>query len=131
MPQTDQPIRVSLPHPLDPLSGEELTLAVEIIREQAQLDSRALFEQVRLKEPDKSLVRQFVSGNDIEREVFAVILDRNADKVYEAIVRLNDATLQSYTWVPGVRVCTLAEESAELQEVVRQHPDFTILMPAQ
>ena len=124
MSQSRQTVRVHSPHPLDPLSSEELSLAVEIIREQAQLDSRALFEQVRLKEPEKSLVRQFVAGNYIEREAFAVILDRNADKVYEAIVRLNDATLQSYTCVPGVRVCTLAEEGAELQEVVRQHPDF-------
>ena len=124
MSQTCQPIRAYSPHPLDPLSSKELTLAVEIIREQAQLDSRALFEQVRLKEPEKSLVRQFVAGNYIEREVFAVILDRNADKVYEASVCLNDATLQSYTWVPGVRVCMLAEENAEMQVVVRQHPDF-------
>ena len=104
MSKVHQAIQVNSPHPLDPLSSSELTLAVKIIRQQAQLDSRALFEQVRLKEPEKSLVRQFVSGNDIEREAFAVILDRNADKVYEAIVRLNDATLQSYTWVPGVRV---------------------------
>ncbi len=124
MSQTCQPIRVHSPHPLDPLSSEELTHAVEIIREQAQLDSRALFEQVRLREPEKSLVHKFADGNYIEREAFAVILDRNADKVYEAVVRLNDATLQSYTWVPGVRVCTLAEENAEMQEVVRQHPDF-------
>ena len=82
MSQTCQPIRAYLPHPLDPLSSEELTLAVEIIREQAQLDPRALFEQVRLREPEKSLVHQFVAGNNIEREAFAVILDRNADKVY-------------------------------------------------
>ena len=79
MPQTCQPIRAWSPHPLDPLSSKELSLAVEIIREQAQLDSRALFEQVRLKEPEKSLVHQFVAGNYIEREVFAVILDRHAD----------------------------------------------------
>ena len=117
-------IQVHSPHPLDPLSSSELTLAVKIIRQQAKLDSRTLFEQVRLKEPEKSSVQQFLAGHSIEREAFAVVLDRNADKVYEAIVRLSDATLQSYTWVPGVRVCMLAEESAELQEIVRQHPDF-------
>ena len=124
MSQSRQTVRVHSPHPLDPLSSEELSLAVEIIREQAQLDSRALFEQVRLREPKKSLVHQFVAGNHIEREAFAVVLDRNADKVYEAIVRLNDATLQSFTWVPGARVCTLAEEATEMQDIVRQHPDF-------
>jgi len=124
MSKAHQAIQVHSPHPLDPLSSSELTLAVKIIRQQAQLDSRALFEQVRLKEPEKLSVQQFLAGHSIEREAFAVVLDRNADKVYEAIVRLNDATLQSYTWVPGVRVCMLAEESAELQEIVRQHPDF-------
>ena len=124
MSKAHQAIQVHSPHPLDPLSTSELTLAVKIIRQQAQLDSRALFEQVRLKEPEKSSVQQFLAGHSIEREAFAVVLDRNADKVYEAIVRLNDATLQSYTWVPGVRVCMLAEESAELQEIVKQHPDF-------
>ena len=126
MSKAHQAIQVHSPHPLDPLSSSELTLAVKIIRQQAQLDSRALFEQVRLKEPEKLYVQQFLAGHSIEREAFAVVLDRNADKVYEAIVRLNDATLQSYTWVPGVRVCMLAEESAELQEIVRQHPDFIV-----
>ena len=49
MSKAHQAIQVHSPHPLDPLSSSELTLAVKIIRQQAKLDSRTLFEQVRLK----------------------------------------------------------------------------------
>ena len=46
MSKVHQAIQVNPPHPLDPLSSSELTLAVKIIRQEAQLDSRALFEPV-------------------------------------------------------------------------------------
>ena len=119
VPQTD-----FQPHPLDPLTPEELGVAVEVIRREANLDERALFEQVRLNEPTKQVVRNFRPGDAIEREAFAVVLDRNAGKLFEARVSLDAASLKSWTHVPGVQACIMAEECEEMSKLVKQHPDF-------
>lgn len=111
-------------HPLDPLSAQELSLAIEVIRRERHLDDRALFEQVRLNEPSKQTVRHFSPGGSIEREAFAVVLDRNAAKTFEALVSLNTASLKSWVHVPGVQACILAEECEEMADQVKSHPDF-------
>ncbi|GIT49397.1 MAG: hypothetical protein Ct9H300mP14_13250 [Gammaproteobacteria bacterium] len=80
MSQSRQTVRVHSPHPLDPLSSEELSLAVGSSGT-STTHSRALFEQVRLREPKKIACSPVLAGNHIEREAFAVVLDRNADKV--------------------------------------------------
>lgn len=111
-------------HPLDPLTPDELNLAVEVIRRDAKLDERAMFEQVRLSEPAKQVVRSFESGDAIEREAFAVVVDRNAGKVFEAIVSLGSASLKSWTHMPGVQACIIPEECVEMSKLVKRHPDF-------
>ena len=113
-------------HPLDPLNREELDRAVEIIRQQMNLSSDALFEQVRLKEPQKALVHAFNSGSapEIPREAFAVVLDRSADTVSEVVVSLDSDTMTSCDVIPGVRISFLGEESAEFRRMICEHPDF-------
>ena len=112
------------PHPLDPLTGEELQQAIGIIRRERGLDPRALFEQVRLKEPGKATVREFRHGDVIQREAFAVVLDRNAQKTFEAVVDLNEGRLKSWQHLVGVQPCILPAESAEMARAVKSHPDF-------
>ena len=113
-------------HPLNPLNREELDRAVEIIRQQMNLSSDALFEQVRLKEPQKALVHAFNSGSapEIPREAFAVVLDRSADTVSEVVVSLDSDTMTSCDVIPGVRISFLGEESAEFRRMICEHPDF-------
>jgi len=113
-------------HPLDPLNREELDRAVGIIRQQMDLPSDALFEQVRLKEPPKALVHAFNSGSvsEMPREAFAVVLDRSADKVSEVVVSLDSDTMTACDVIAGVRISFLAEESAEVRKIVCEHPDF-------
>jgi len=113
-------------HPLDPLNREELDRTVRIIRKQMDLPPDALFEQVRLKEPPKTLVHAFNSGRapEISREAFAVVLDRSADQVSEVAVSLDTDTMTSCAVIPGVRISFLAEESAEVRKIICEHPDF-------
>ena len=46
----------SIQHPLDPLTPEELNLAVDIVKQECHLDERVLFETVCLLEPEKKIV---------------------------------------------------------------------------
>ena len=82
------PVESLVRHPLDPLTPEELNAVVSIVRREAKLDERALFETVMLQEPEKSVVRGFHTGDPIAREAFVAVLDRNAGKVFEGRISL-------------------------------------------
>ena len=60
-------------HPLEPLCADEIRAAVAIVRDEQNLDGRALFETVELREPDKAVVRGFAPGHDVVREANVVI----------------------------------------------------------
>ena len=110
-------------HPLDSLSARELEYAVSLIKNNKPAE-RVLFEQVRLLEPDKQVVRQFSPGDPIARAAFAVVLDRDSGYIHEAIVDLDKGTLTSWEHIPDVQCCILGEECVEMAEVIKQNPDF-------
>ena len=111
-------------HPLDPLDADELSLAARILRDQAAPGSRVLFEQIRLLEPDKSVVRNFTPGQPIQRRAFAVMLDRDQGQVFEGTVDLSSEKMESWRPIPDVQICVTHEECAEFSRVVKQHPEF-------
>lgn len=111
-------------HPLDPLNANELALAARVLREQVAPGSRILFEQIRLLEPGKSVVRHFTSGQPIQRKAFAVVLNRDQGKVFEGIVDLSLGKVESWVHIPGVQMCVTGEECEEFSRLVTQHPEF-------
>ena len=111
-------------HPLDPLTPDELSAVVAIVRREAKLDERALFETVMLLEPEKSLVRDFRAGDAIDREAFVAVQDRNAGKLFEGKISLDDARLISWEHLPGVQTRTMGEEMEEMEQLVKAHPQF-------
>ncbi|MEM7292471.1 MAG: primary-amine oxidase [Pseudomonadota bacterium] len=116
--------RSSATHPLDPLTVEELHRAVAVTRAQYSKGGRILFEQVRLVEPEKSVVRSFKSGDDFERIALAVFHDRDSGAVYEALVDLRRAELISLTPIPNAQTCVSAVECEEMSELVKQNSEF-------
>ena len=57
------------PHPLDPLSTDEVSTAVAIIAGDDRFEVDAVFVHVRLREPDKALVLAHERGAPVDREV--------------------------------------------------------------
>ena len=90
----------------------------------SNLSNRILFEQIRLKEPPKSVVHDFSNSDDIQRFAFAAVLDREQQKVFEFVVDLNTSTIQSEKHIEGVQVAYIIEEWEEMVGVIKQHPDF-------
>ena len=83
-----QPAQVM--HPLDPLTPEEISAAIEIIRSHHQLSERARFPTIALHEPPKEAVLTFREGQPIRREAEVSVLDKGTGAIYEAIVSLDD-----------------------------------------
>ncbi|GCF06778.1 primary-amine oxidase [Dictyobacter arantiisoli] len=111
-------------HPLDQLSGAEVALAVQIIRQQRQLDQRVRFVSVNLHEPAKEVVLQFTAGSPIAREALIVLLDNLDGATYEAIVSLSEGHVSSWKHIPDVQPPFLLDEFFECEQAVKTDANY-------
>jgi primary-amine oxidase len=114
-------VTVALPHPLDPLSAEEIAAAGELARRELALDERVAFVSVALREPKKEDV---LSGSATEREAEIVLLDPAAECAYEAVVSLTRGALVDRRELHGLQPAMTPEEYALVERVVKADPDF-------
>ena len=82
-------------HPLAPLAPDEIEEAVRVLRSHRDLGERVLFETLVLREPSKGSVLNFNGGDAIRRDVMIVLLDRDTEATYEAVVSLTDQEVTS------------------------------------
>ncbi len=111
-------------HPLDPLTAEEVTRAVNILRTEYPLSGCTRFATVVLHEPPKSTVLHFEKGDAIQREAFAILLDNATATTYEAIVSLSEGTVISWKKIDGVQPPIMLDEFIECEEAVKANPEF-------
>ncbi len=110
-------------HPLDPLSAEEISTAVEVLRREKGLGDQHRFVSVVLREPEKSQVLEFSNGRPIHREAFAILLDRAENNAFEAVVSLQDRAIVSWEQILGVQPQVMADEFFECEEIVKASPE--------
>jgi primary-amine oxidase len=106
-------------HPLDPLDENEIQTAVGLLQAAANFPKVALFSTVVLNEPSKSEVLNFKTGAKFRREAFAIILDREKNKTYEATVDLRARKVLSWKEIVGVQPLIFQEEYAVLPGIVK------------
>lgn len=111
-------------HPLEPLTAEEITAAVTIVRKEKELSSSIRFAQVILHEPQKEIVLQYKEGNSFEREAFLIILDSENNETYEAIVSLTKGAVVSWEFIPNVRPGFMLDEFEEVEELVKNDANY-------
>lgn len=111
-------------HPLMPLTADEITLAVAVLREAQSLTDDHHFPMISLQEPDKETVLGFREGDPVNREAFMVVYDRPANTTYEAVVSVTDGQVRSWTHVPGVQPMVMLEEFDETERLVQESSDF-------
>ncbi len=109
-------------HPLAALSADEVKLAVEHVRATGRLTDDARFAYVGLHEPDKELVRSFIAGDPVDREVRLVIVTGPVSNVVEAVVSVPSGQVRSWDELEDVRPSLLFEESMRAIETVRSDP---------
>ena len=78
------PIQAAAPHPLDPLTAEEITAACTLVRAAATSPENCRFPTVRLEEPTK----QELAAGGAGRRAFALTLDVTTGEAIEHIVDL-------------------------------------------
>ena len=83
-------------HPLDPLSAQELSRAVGILRESGRLGADARFSCALPVEPSKAAVRAHAPGKPFERELRLVGYDPGLGGSFDARVSLTRGKLDGF-----------------------------------
>lgn len=109
-------------HPLEPLSADEIQLAVTVLRDAGKVTKSTRFVLVSLREPKKDLVH--AGRTDISREVFAVLFDNATNSCYEAVLSLAKRELVGWKHVPGVQPTMTIDEQIECEQAVLASPEF-------
>ena len=115
-------------HPLEPLSADEVARAVRILRSERQFGDAMRFVIVTLHEPAKERVLGFRSGDLVEREAFAVLLENGTSKAYEAIVSLTSGRVTSWEYIPDVQPAIMLDEFFECEAAVKASPEWQAAM---
>ncbi|HEY0051050.1 MAG TPA: primary-amine oxidase [Pyrinomonadaceae bacterium] len=112
-------LQAAATHPLDPLDENEITSAVKILQSAANFPKTALFSTVVLNEPPKAEVLSFKTGAKFRREAFAIVLDREKNKTFEAVIDLRSGKILSWKEIAGVQPLVFLEEYEVLPDIVK------------
>lgn len=94
-------------HPLDALTGAELTRVKSILKADGKIGPQARFHSVDLDEPDKAAVLAWRPGETLPRRAIAVV--NNAGAVHEAAVDLSAGRITAWRPVTGEPALLLGE----------------------
>jgi primary-amine oxidase len=106
-------------HPLDPLTENEIKMAVTVVKKDKSLTEFARFPNISLQEPDKQTVLNFKKGDAIPRQAFLVILEPRLNKTYEAIVDTKASKIISWQEVSTGQPPLLDEEYEILDQLAK------------
>ena len=118
-------------HPLEPLTAQEVQLAVTILKDAGKVTPTTRFISVSLKEPAKETVHRFTGKEAFKRDAFAVLFDNATNSCYEAEVSLTDRKLLAHKHIPGVQPTMSMDEQTECEQAVLASPEFKAALKKQ
>jgi primary-amine oxidase len=110
------------PHPLDPLSAEEICSVAATLRRERGVGERWRFASIELREPSKATVLAFAAGDPIRREALVVCWNRDDGRVYKARVGLGEDRVLSWEHVPDGQPNMTVDEFHECDAALRADP---------
>jgi primary-amine oxidase len=117
------------PHPLDPLSADELQRAVDILRADPRIGASPRFADVYHDEPSKeALASHHADGTAVDRRVCFRLVTGPDMNCTEALVSLTTGEVVAVTEVHGVVPTMLVEDSWLTAEAVRADPRWQAAM---
>jgi len=109
----------SAPHPLAPLTEEEIRAAATLFRSSPRFPANAGFSIITLDEPPKDKV---LAKADVPRRAFAVIYDRKANRTFEALANLSTHAVDSFQEIPGAQPAITGDDSEVADRIARDDP---------
>lgn len=109
------------PHPLDPLSPDELAEAIAILRRERGLTRDHLFVFTLLDEPSKEALAAWSPGDPIDRAARITVWDRAEGLLIESVVGL-DGTVRRWDPQPGQKAALLGPEAEACLAAAKSDP---------
>jgi len=91
---------VTVTHPLDPLSLNEIATAVGILKAEKALADTFRFPIIRLEEPTKTDIAAFRAGESLPRLAFILAMNIANGETFEGIVDLTAGAVAAYIRLP-------------------------------
>ena len=114
--------RITIRHPLEPLSTQEAQLAVRLLRGAGKVNPSTRFVSVSLKEPPKDQVH--AGRTDLPREAFVVLFDNGTNTAHEAVVSVTHERVSSFRSIQGVQPTMTVDEQVECEQAVLRSDKF-------
>ncbi|MEM0990388.1 MAG: primary-amine oxidase [Pseudomonadota bacterium] len=111
-------------HPLSPLTPDELSQAIAIVRRDLPEGAAALFEMIELAEPDKSQVRGWAPGALMGREAWVNAYFRGRQGVTRCRVSLTDDQILQVNHLDDAIPMIAPVEFLEIENAVKADPRF-------
>lgn len=111
-------------HPLDPLDGDEMGRAAQIVAAAFGKDELIRFERLEIEEPEKTDLRAWRPGAAWDRKVRFSIFPAGRVGVIEGVLSLGEGRVLSSRHLPTARPMIMLEEFLEVEQAVKAHPDF-------
>jgi primary-amine oxidase len=123
-------------HPLEPLSADEHQTAYDLVRQffvgaTSLPDDALLFPFIALREPPKSVVRNWSGGADFPREATVQVMHVPSNRTWIAIVDLRQGRLSQLNLTPaGTQGAVTTEEYVIADELVHAYEPWQDAMRA-
>jgi primary-amine oxidase len=111
-----------VPHPLEPLTADEIRRAAAIVRRERGVGDGWRFASIELKEPSKADLPALEAGRRSGREALVVCWDRADGQAYRAVVSLTGDAVTAWEHLPGQQPNMTVDEWHECDEMIRAHP---------
>ena len=111
-------------HPLDMVTGEEITRAVEIMRATGKLTDVARFAHVVLHEPEKEALAQWKPGDPVDRELRALVVPGPDLQMIDVVVSVTAGEVRRWDEVEGMRPALLFVEAMNAIFTTKEHPEY-------
>jgi primary-amine oxidase len=117
-------------HPLDPLTAEEISQAVAVLRRDRGVGDRWRFAGIELAEPDKDTLARWQPGDSVTRAALVTCWNREDGQAYTATVSLTGDAVTAFDHRPGVQPNATEDEWHEADTAFRAHPDIVAALAA-
>lgn len=105
-------VSLTVAHPLDPLTADEISAVVAIIRSSRRVSVTSWFVYVTLEEPQKQEALNWSAGDPWDRQALAVLYDPVGGLAIEVLVSLSSREILDVSDRPGMQPARSREELA-------------------
>ena len=120
---TDTTTPTAVAHPLEALTGAEISAAVALVRADGRFDDSVRFAYVGLEEPTRDQVRSWRPGAPTGRGVRLMLVTKPEAHVIDVVADLDTGSL-TVTDAPDVRPGLLFEESLAAILALQDNPEW-------